>query len=275
MSNVDFSRYACFAIVLNDFETWPNEWILFLDKNRIEIEKYLFREKEIEINKKKLDDVTAVNEYTPTKKKIEAAFSNLFFDEKYEFYCFHATRLMDYEVDNIQREGLENCTEEFIRLKIDNLLNHKFINKTEYELVISSNFLNVKKQKPLRENRLYFIFGNQDIRYVEDNQSVIWTFLSNYGGEVIHRGLESIGNETLISKLNKNSKPYLVICKMKMSILKEQFDYRLFDTFIKPYINKEMDVIKNEFYIFDNCVDCVDVVELDDSSEIIKTRRIS
>ena len=274
MSNVNFNTYLISAIVLNDVETWPREWILFLEKNRKELEKYIFREKEIEINKKKLDDVTVVNEYTSTKKKIEAAFSNLFFNERYEFYCFHATRLMNYEVDNIQREGLKNCSKEAIRLKIENLLNHKLINKTEYELIISSNFLNVERQKLLRENRLYFIFGNQDIRYVEVNRSDIWTFLSNYGGEVIHRGLESIGNETLISKLNKNSKPYLVICKMKMSILKEQFEYCLFNTFIKSYFDKKVDKIENEFYICGNCVDCVDIVELDDSSKTIKTKRI-
>lgn len=274
MSNVNFNTYLNSAIVLNDVETWPREWILFLEKNRKEIEKYIFREKEIEINKKKLDDATVVNEYNSTKKKIEAAFSNLFFNERYEFYCFHATRLMNYEADNIQQEGLENCSEEAIRLKIDNLLNHKLINKTEYELIISSNFLNVERQKLLRENRLYFIFGNQDIRYVEDNSSAIWTFLSNYGGEVIHLGLASIGNETLISKLNKNSKPYLVICKMKMSILKEQFEYCLFNTFIKSYFDKKVDKIENEFYVCGNCVDCVDIVELDDSSKIIKTKRI-
>ena len=175
---------------------------------------------------------------------------------------------MDYEVENIKSEGLNYCSEESINNKIDNLFKHSIINAYEHNLLQNNNVINDVEQFRVRKHKLYFVFGNQDIRCLTDNLSVLDPFLLNYGGEAIYRYFDrALGNKKeLLEKLNSLSKPYIVISKFKTQELKERFGEQLFEAIIIHYIEQESNKISNEFYSSQTSVSCLEVVEVDENS---------
>lgn len=271
--NVKLDKYKDVYIILNDFSTWPKSWTTFLEENRETMELYNRRYKEIEeqkLDKEKFYEQNIVNEYSNSMQDIEGKFSDIFYKEEKELLCFHATRLMDYEVENVKTEGLKIFSKDNISNKIDDLYKHNIINESERNLLQINYKTNHVKQIDVTKNRLYFVFGHQDIRCSTDNMSVLHPFLLNYGGEAIFkcfdRELDGSPKKELLNKLNSLSKPYIVISKTKILQLWERYGEQLFDLIIKHYIENQPNKIYNEFNTSQTNVSCLEIVEVDENS---------
>lgn len=271
--NVKLDKYKSKYIILNDFSTWNKSWITLLEENREIMELYIRRDKEIEKQNRDKGagyDPLAVNNYYSEIQCLQKKFSEIFYKEEKELLCFHATRLMDYEVEDIKAEGLNCCSEESINNKINNLFKRSIINDYEHNLLQSNNVINDAEQFRVRKHKLYFIFGYQDIRCSTANLSALDPFLLNYGGEAIYRYFDrETGNspkKELLEKLNSLSKPYIVISKFKTQELEERFGDQLFDTIMMKYIENVPNKISNEFYTLKTNVSCLDVIEVDENS---------
>lgn len=96
----------------------------------------------------------AVINYYSEIQCLQKKFSEIFYKEEKELLCFHATRLMDYEVEDIKTEGLNYCSEESINNRIDNLFKHNLINNSERNLLQNNNAINNAKQFRVRKHKL-------------------------------------------------------------------------------------------------------------------------
>lgn len=231
-------------IFLEDPKTWPKDWISLIEKNRELIINYLDEDAAIleERNKLKESGRESENKYdveNSFSKKIgrfTKTFKALILSTNQQILCYHATRLMDYEVELIKQNGLKKCSLELRKEKIDNLLEYNIINKYEYE-ILSNKENNPLVLRPKRLNNTDLIWGYNtfDINDYEDCAY----FLNDYGGEMIDQA--SFSNELKV-KLQKASKPYIIICIDKISLFavksnKSENEY--FENIIKPYINND------------------------------------
>lgn len=266
---IKLRKYGRHYLLLNNPETWPQKCRELLNSQSKLIEEYLIEEKAIEELKKDKEnfDCTTCNIFYKQFSEIKMKFESLFLEENQDILCYHATRLMPFEVENIKNNGLSIIDETFLKFKINNLFHRDIINSEELEIINKTNFLNYGKQRIARENKLYFICGNQDIRYTEDNTSDIYLFYNNYGGEVIFKGLY-IENPKLLEKLNGISKPYIIICSMPLNDIKDKIRFFI-EKLIINYHKGEFYNIKIEFYIDKNFCKVLDVMESDDQTEFI------
>lgn len=231
-------------IFLEDPKTWPKDWISLIEKNRELIINYLDEDAAIleERNKLKESGRESENKYdveNSFSKKIgrfTKTFKALILSTNQQILCYHTTRLMDYEVELIKQNGLKKCSLELRKEKIDNLLEHNIINKNEYG-ILSNRKNNPLIISPMRLNNtdLIWCYNAFAINDYED----CGYFFNDYGGEMIDQA--SFSSELKV-KLQKASKPYIVVCVDKMSFFvaksnKNEREY--FENIIKPYITND------------------------------------
>lgn len=231
-------------IFLEDPKTWPKDWISLIEKNRELIINYLDEDAAIleERNKLKESGRESENKYdveNSFSKKIgrfTKTFKALILSTNQQILCYHTTRLMDYEVELIKQNGLKKCSLELRKEKIDNLLEHNIINKNEYG-ILSNRKNNPLIISPMRLNNTDLICGYNAFA-INDYEDCGY-FFNDYGGEMIDQA--SFSSELKV-KLQKASKPYIVVCVDEMSFFvaksnKNEKEY--FENIIKPYITND------------------------------------
>ena len=268
--NVDVNKYISPNLIfLDNPKTWPIESTNYLRDNKGIIKKYFAEDKRIEQGKANKNSknyhkfVGMSNKYQDSFDEIKNNFMELLFDLKYKFVIYHATRLMDYEVDNIRRNGLKLSSKDFIKQKIDDLYQNKIISKNEYDIINEKNLLKSKEQIIKRENQIWAAIGSQDFRYIEGDNSVdpsgFYNLLYNYGGEIIYKGI--INNKELLNKLRSNSKPYFIIILAESSMICDNI-YTLGEKIIKFYF-KKTDRINNDILCKDESeISILDIVSV-------------
>lgn len=152
-------------IFLEDPKTWPTDWISLIEKNRELIINYLAEGHAIINEQEELKksghedeiDYFKQNKYNIEFTEFTKSFNALILSTNQQILCYHATRLMDYEVELIKQNGLRKCTQELRKEKIDNLLSNNIIDNQTYESLNKENILNVKGEARL--NLTYVLWG--------------------------------------------------------------------------------------------------------------------
>lgn len=101
------------TIIINNISTYPNEWLVFLDKIKPFLKKYRYN-KTRNFNKyEKLKRETGraypnlkINKHENTRTKYLNQFYSLVCQTQFNLIGFHATRLTKEEIVNIKNYGL-------------------------------------------------------------------------------------------------------------------------------------------------------------------------
>lgn len=253
--NIELRKYGEEYLILNNIETWPKEWCDYIKENIEIIEDYFDERK-----KSNYSSLYTNKNY----EDIESKFKEILLNTDCELICYHATRLVDYEVEDIKQNGLATSTEDLINKKIDLLKRNSLINDEERDILKKINLLNKPEQKKIRENKINFCYGKQKINLHKDNNSSLYNFYANYGGEIINFGLLK-ENKDLQQKLNKLSKPYLIICSIKLCNIEDavrSWAPELIEYFYKKGCNE----INKQFSITSNYSKVLDIIEIDENS---------
>lgn len=206
-------------IFLEDPKTWPKDWISLIEKNRELIINYLYEDAAISEERKRLkesgceseNNYDVENSFSKEYSRFTKSFNSLILSTNQQILCYHSTRLMDYEVELIKQNGLRKCTQELRKEKIDNLLSNNIIDNQTYQSLNKENILNVKGEARL--NLTYVLWGYNILDISYDGQYA--NFLNYYGGEMI----DELCSNDIKNKLQKISKPYVVLCNKELNIL--------------------------------------------------------
>lgn len=230
--NIDSNKYKDLCLILHNISSWPNDWISFIEGNKKILNNYYREEKRINLMRNQNDnfDPLTENKYQNNYNKFIEEFKELVSNKKYKILGIHATRLMDYEVNNILLNGLDILSEDLLQVKLKLLLNNELIDKDEYEWLNSHNMLN-SKQKESRIGLIYFTIGHQIINTKIENHNFYY-LLNNYGGEVIN--MKNKDNYKLFEKLNYYSKPYFIVCSLNASVLNNVLD--IYENMVEYYL---------------------------------------
>ena len=256
-------------IIINCFDTWSNSMQNLLNDSYKIIEKYRKREKEIlELKEKykredKIYEIFCLrNEYYGIICDLKEKFYNILLSENKDIICFHASRYTNKEKDRIYKYGLKTSSKYNIFERIENLLKDGYINDEESKFLKENNLL--IEQDCGRENQIWVTIGNENISYSTD--SGLYSLYNNYGGEIQYFCIE---NSILGNKLNKLSKPCLIILKLNTKQIEEYSLQGLIDN-IFSNINFE----NSELVGYDLCTKAKnvlieDIIEINENSRII------
>ena len=275
--DVDLRKYILGDyIILNNIDTWPISARRYLDEKKEIIHNYFNEDNRIELIKiQKVEGYE--NSYFETNvfekdfENIKKFFLKLFFVNDRKFIVFHATRLTNYELENIINNGLCISSVNFINNKIKQLRYENIITLNEEKDIIMSHSLNFgSKTRNARINKLYFNIGDLDISFIDGDRmhdsSGLYDYFSLYGGEIIGDVIKK--HETLNQKLKKVTKPYIIVCSVSNSIVYDSFCFNI-DNIIKYYIFNERELKFSLYTESNNDIDVLETCYVDETSKII------
>jgi hypothetical protein len=256
-------------IIINCFDTWTSSMQKLIRENYDTIEKY--RRKENEIFKLKerykrenrtYDIFDLKNEYYNTLCELKEDFFNILLTENKPLICFHASRYTDKEKDRILKFGLKTSSKDNLFDRIKNLLYDGYIDEDEMSFLKEHHLL--AKENNQRENQIWVTLGNVNISYSDD--SGLMNLYDNYGGEIQYFCIEKF---QIGSKLNKLSKPYLAVVKLRPSQVMEYELRNLIDNLFNNVCFENSEKVESEFFTKEENVIVEDIIEIDENSKII------
>lgn len=120
--------------------------------------------------------------------------------EDREINAFHATRLLQQEIDNIRNYGLEPTTNNLAKNKLDLALSTELIDSLEHDYLSKLTRLTLHPDE-FRINQVCLLLGDYSYSRDEPNLRNFWR---TWGGEIINRNVQ---DESLVKKLRSFGSP--------------------------------------------------------------------
>ena len=184
-------------IILDSIETWPSEIVEVIQADLRQLECYIRVEDDYE-EKIKSDPILKITRYENVFKSYWIKASKLI-DEilcNKKIISFHCTRLVDYEISDILKNGLKPLDGDFSIKRIKELFDNGLISeKSSQELKKNNNCYD--------ENREGMLFFFHFIKTLKDESGLEYLF-RYWGGEAIYRNhkeneeLKTIGKPCII-----------------------------------------------------------------------------
>lgn len=173
-------------------------------------------------------------------------------EQKYNFICYHATRLTDYEIDSIRSKGLALGSKEMLFEKILNL--PSCCDSFKQELIE-----HVKTQSLRAENTICASYGFLDW---EKDPACNKEFVKYWGGESIYTGFCDKLENTHFKKIHETlisvSHPCIVLLRVNAYDFERSQKY-----FYEKIKNYDLKTVSGSVYIEDRIPEVVDVIKLD------------
>lgn len=268
--NLDVRKYKVKdEIIINCFDTWSTTMQSLINDNYKIIDNYRKRNEEIYFLREKykrennIDKIYELrNEYYDNYNKLKEKFYEILLSEDKSFICFHASRYTEKEKDRIFKEGLKTSSKDNLYNRIENLLYDGYIDEDEMSFLKEHHLL--AKENNQRENQIWVTLGNVNISY--SNDSGLMNLYDNYGGEIQYFCIEKF---QIGSKLNKLSKPYLAVVKLRPSQIMKYELRNLIDNLFNNVCFENSEKVESEFFTQEENVIVEDIIEIDENSKII------
>lgn len=268
---IDLRRYLYEdTVILNMADTWPKEWVELLDKNKRLIRNYKYMQtrnntlqsKAYSYHPYKTEYLNRKNKYYDAYEALKIEFGNLIRKFNKTFLCYHASRYMREEIEDIIANGLNVSTQKSVRYRLNNLLGNDYISLVECKSLYENNLL---QTQVTRNNLLYFTLGNVDVSY--PNSYDLFNLYNNFGGEIIY---ETIEGTELAKRLNSSSVPCLVIAGIKSDMVDDFNLHKIVDNIFRLYCKKYTSKISAEIYVSNNITDIRSIITVDNKTKLSK-----
>lgn len=216
-------------IILDHIASWPKELVCLIEGSKEELQNFLKEKRRIDTLAR--DNIKyrvhrPYNEYTNEWNSILDATDLLLVNKK--IICFHCTRLMAFEINDIINNGLVPLNSDFSNQRINILYDKGIIPKDLREKLINKEEFSVDN----REGNICFFHCLSTLR----NEGGLHRLFKSWGGEAIYLGFEHN------TKLQKIGIPCIVIGSLNIQ-----------DLDVYPSLSKRIVCIylKDSYYPFD------------------------
>jgi len=124
---------------------------------------------------------------------------------------YHATRLLDHEIDAIRRDGLLPLSEELVRTRIEAAHDLGYLTHNERNQLLARNLFVDGSDVSIREGQVCFFLSRQ---VLEDEVHGVWNPLTIWGGEGIFFGQF---DEEVEARLRGLGRPAITVAAIELS----------------------------------------------------------
>lgn len=235
------------TIILDEFETYP-DFVKNIFKANIDIIKAYFVEDEkiyLENVKQSYFPTENRNKYFQQYKYIARVVAEELVEKECKFLGFHATRLLDEEIEDIKCNGLKLFTLEEHFKKLNNLLRCGF-DKNEIKILKKYSYI----ENGNRKQRIYF----SSSKNVVNNEVWLNDLFGIWGGEITFWQKKKFSKE-IFDKLRKVGFPCVVLVKLNICnymLLEELVKSLMGHYLLKTKINSsDVSVCNKNFELID------------------------
>ena len=181
-------------IEIEDEKTWPKEVSILFDKNI----KLLEKSQACEIWGSRLSTNPFRSSFDSIVEDINSKIASS------EVIGYHCTRLLDYEAEEIDKNGLKLPSKELLQERLKEAHKRKIISQELVDNVMRQNeYLNT----PVRENMLYLVCGVSELQNIG-----ILKFFQLWGGEAVFNSHEQSEHRETLSRIGS---PIIIRAKIK------------------------------------------------------------
>jgi hypothetical protein len=159
---------------IEDISSWPEDLVVFLADKGAVFQQYWNRSSAI-VFMEPIDRFQARNEFVYEFEIAKAEISKLI--SEIEFSCYHVSRLLPAEIENIRSFGLQVLSEKSALARIEAAHQSNALSKDTAQLLANNHLCN----DPGRCNELWFSCGVSILKY----ESAIKDLMNRWGGEAI------------------------------------------------------------------------------------------
>lgn len=124
---------------------------------------------------------------------------------------YHATRLLDHEIDSIRHDGLLPLSAELVRARIEAAANSGYLTDAERGELLRGNLFADNGYVSNREGQVCFFLSR---RALNEHVSGLWNLLTTWGGEGIYFGQFS---EDVDTRLRVLGRPAVVVAEIELT----------------------------------------------------------
>lgn len=124
---------------------------------------------------------------------------------------YHATRLLDHEVESIRAEGLIPLSADLVRTRIKRAAERGALSQDERDELLAGNLFDAGDNVSNREGQVCFFLS---VEVLSHSVSGVWNLMTKWGGEGIYFGSFSDLTET---RLKLVGRPSVVVAAVDLS----------------------------------------------------------
>ncbi|SFL90756.1 hypothetical protein [Pelosinus propionicus] len=223
---------------IEDRSTWPRNFLEIATQKKQLIIAYHKFKKDIEFRSIKNVELR----YNPPLNPFKAEYQEVIWQtEKLlkpnNFVAYHCTKLIDYEIENIKRNGMKILSKELVQERLISAHQHGYLLKEEFDYLINSQDINeiLHNKHGVRTERICF-FANCSL--LRNDINGIYRFFRSWGGEGVYWGHENDKNIALT--LKKLGTPCILICSIPVNDI-EHYSSSLAERFFSNLIASDIE----------------------------------
>lgn len=242
-------------IIIDCLETWPNELNDIIKQNQDVLTSYLELEKDIDNRAEKevkLRIDRPKNKYKEDWDDIINSLKEIL--KSKNFVGFHCTRLIDNEINKINKNGLKPLCPNFLKERLKYLYKQNEISKQAFQFLINNNLTSEKNRK----GKVFFFHCLATL----ESDSGINNLFKYWGGEAIYRCYED--NHSIKNELLNIGMPCIVLGSLNYNQL-YKFNNMLETRLIKVFLNNNnlhYNGVDFDNYV-ENNVSVIDIITYD------------
>ncbi len=148
---------------------------------------------------------------------------------------YHATRLLDHEIEWMWRDGLVPLSNELVRRRIEAARDSGYITANDRDELLRGNLFAADRRTASRENQVCFLLSR---RTLDQNVSGIWHLLTTWGGEGIYLGRFSTDVEAHL--LRKLGSPAIVVAAIPLA--EDSQNHHVSPGVLKAFVGRQLEL---------------------------------
>lgn len=226
-------------IEIEDQESWPEEFLNAISKNKGVILSYHQEQRRIDDLCEKdvlLRTNAPINRYKQTYQDFVRSLETILNPNR--IVAFHCTRLTPEEILQIKSAGLTILSRKLVQQRLNECLFHGHINKPEHDYLTKSENVksNLNNQHGKRTGIIWFCPNRSTLQ----ESSGVYRLFRSWGGEAIYVGHED--DEAISDTLCRIGAPCIVKCGIQFSYA-EQFHSNFSERFISQFVLDEIEFV--------------------------------
>lgn len=226
-------------IDIEDTTTWPDRFLEIMSENKSLF--IAFQAEDLRIDKLARKEVTLrmgrnrpVNAYADEYADAVSALAEIL--REHNIVGYHCTRLAEYEIASIRRDGMRILTAELIHQRLQSALDAGLLSEDRHRYLQDSEILKESLNNKYGE-RTNYIWFCPNLSTLKEGAAVS-RFFGSWGGEAVYNGHEE--DENIGPHLKAVGIPCIVKCSMPIVDVEDDLE-GMAKRFIAQFISKDVD----------------------------------
>lgn len=226
------------SVEIEDKSTWPRNFLeIATQEKQLIISYHKFKE---DIESKSIKNVEL--RYNPPLNPFRAEYEEIVYRTEEllmlnNIVAYHCTKLIDYEIENIKRDGMKILSKELVQERLTSAYKYGYLLKEEFDYLINSQDINeiLYNKHGVRTERICFLANRSMLR---NDVNGIYRFFRSWGGEGVYWGHET--DKIIAPTLRKLGTPCIIKCSIPVNDI-EHFSSSLAERFFSNLIASDIE----------------------------------